>query len=304
MNLWIIATIISTLFGWTSSMFMKKVSKDFDDNYLALIFQYIAVTIAAVSLGAIWAVYHGTPFFPTLSWTGWLMVLVVWIIWYIGIALLFKAYDHLSAGVALVIANLATFLMYFINLVLYPGQEAFSFPKILVAVIFFIIIAQFLLDQWWHHPLKKKKIINKYTLYPLGTAVCRAIYFVGNGYFIKSGMMSPVQSGMITESTILVVAVVWYLLLHWHKSLKKAKHCMWNARRPFIIIWFLNVISVYLMYYGYETNSANIVNVIRLCGTPITAIMCRLFLKEDLSKKQSILLGAAFMMMVVFLFVK
>jgi hypothetical protein len=50
----------------------------------------------------------------------WLMVIGVGIIGYAGIALLFKAYDNLSGGVALVIANLATFLMYFMNLAIYP----------------------------------------------------------------------------------------------------------------------------------------------------------------------------------------
>lgn len=75
------------------------------------------------------------------------MVAGIGIIGYMGIALLFKAFDNLCAGVALVIANLATFLMYFLNIALYPGQEAFSIGKIIVAIVFFIIIAQFLLDQ-------------------------------------------------------------------------------------------------------------------------------------------------------------
>lgn len=83
--------------------------------------------------------------------------------------LLFKAYDSLCAGVALVIANLATFLMYFINLALYPGQEAFTRPKIILAIIFFVIIAQFLIDQDTSCPVDKKHttLINPATLYAL-----------------------------------------------------------------------------------------------------------------------------------------
>lgn len=60
---------------------------------------------------------------------------------------MFKAFDYLGTGVALIIANLSVFLMYFVNLRLFPGTESLSLAKIIVAVIFFIIIAQFLKDQ-------------------------------------------------------------------------------------------------------------------------------------------------------------
>lgn len=42
------AATISTLFGGTASMLMKKASKDYDDNELALVYQYIGMTIAAL----------------------------------------------------------------------------------------------------------------------------------------------------------------------------------------------------------------------------------------------------------------
>ena len=69
------------------------------------------------------------------------------IVGYAGIAFLFKAFDYLCTGVALIIANLSVFLMYFANLSLFPGTESLSLVKIIVAVVFFVIIAQFLKDQ-------------------------------------------------------------------------------------------------------------------------------------------------------------
>jgi hypothetical protein len=47
-NLGIITTLLSTLFGGLSSMLMKKVSTEYEDNYLALVYQYIAMAIAAL----------------------------------------------------------------------------------------------------------------------------------------------------------------------------------------------------------------------------------------------------------------
>jgi drug/metabolite transporter (DMT)-like permease len=67
LNLGILATLLSTLFGGLSSMLMKKVSNEYEDNYLALVYQYIAMAIAALGLGALWARYHGSAFLPSLS---------------------------------------------------------------------------------------------------------------------------------------------------------------------------------------------------------------------------------------------
>lgn len=300
MNLWIIATIISTFFGGTASMLMKKVSQDYEDNYLALVFQYIAMAIVAIILWAGRAIYHGTLFLPSLSFRQRLLVSIVGIVWYIGIALLFQAYDHLCGGVALVIANLATFLMYFANLSLYPGQESFNTPKLILAIIFFVIIAQFLIDQG-SCPTDHKSLVNKYTLYPLWTALCWAIFFVGNSYFIKSNMMSPVQSGMLTETMILFVAVAWFFILRGKQSLIKVKQCMGNDKSSFFFIGFFNIVAVYLAYYGYQNNPANTVNVIRLFSIPCAALMCWVFLKDQLNRKQTILLIAACGVMAAFL---
>lgn len=303
MNLWVIAVIVSTLFGWTASMLMKKVSKDFEDNNLALVLQYIAMAIVALSLWALWSIYNGTEYIPTLTLQWWLMVIGVWVIWYIGIMLLFKAYDNLSGAVALIIANLATFLMYFINLALYPWQEAFGIGKLMIAIVFFFIIVQFLLDKK-KKALKAKNLFNRYTLYPLGTAVCRSLYFVWNSYFIKSGMMNPIQSGMMTETMILVIAVIWFAILHRKNAWEKFQGaCLGKDRWIFMLIWLLNIISVYLTYYWYQTNAANTVNVIRLFAIPFASVMCWIFLKDHLSKKQMVLLITAFLAMIAFLFV-
>ena len=66
-NLGILATLLSTLFGGLASMLMKKVSNEFEDNYLALVYQYIAMAIAALGLGALWAGFHGSAYFPSLT---------------------------------------------------------------------------------------------------------------------------------------------------------------------------------------------------------------------------------------------
>ncbi len=303
MNLWIIATIVSTLFGWTASMLMKKASKEYEDNNIALILQYIAMASVALVLGGAYALWQWTAYIPTLDIKSWLIVIGIWIIWYIWIAFLFKAYDHLSGAVALIIANLATFIMYFLNLWLFPWQEAFGIGKFIVAVVFFGIIVQFLIEKK-KRSLKQHTFFNTYSLYPLVTAICWSLFFVGNSYLIKTGTMNPIQVGMLTETMILIVVVVWYLIQHWRKGRERFQWwCMGKQKWVFWWIWVFNVISAYLTYYGYQMIQANTVNVIRLFAIPFAALMCRLFLKDKLSKKQILLLIIAFIAMIAFLFV-
>lgn len=302
-NLWIIATIVSTLFGWTASMLMKKASQEYKDNNVALILQYIAMAGVALTLWWIYALWQWTPYIPALSWQEWLIVIGIGVIWYIGIAFLFKAYDHLSGAVALIIANLATFFMYFLNLSLFPWQEAFGIWKLIVAIVFFGIIMQFLVEKK-KTSLKESKFFNTNSLYPLVTAVCRSLFFVWNSYLIKTWTMNPIQVGMLTETMILIVVVIWYIIQHGKKWWARFQWwCMGKQKRIFRWIGFFNVLSAYLTYYGYQMIQANTVNVIRLFAIPFAAVMCWIFLKDALSKKQIFLLIIAFITMIAFLFV-
>lgn len=290
-------------------MLMKKASKDYDDNELALVYQYVGMTIAALWIGALRALFYDTAYLPSMSLLHRLGALLVSIIGYAGIAFLFKAYDRICGGIALVIANLATFLMYFINLALYPGQESFTLGKIILAIWFFVVIAQFLIDQGscpvdMTKPQQRKQLFNPYSLYAVATAVCWSGFFVWNSWFIKSEIMTPVQSGMITESLILVVALVWYLWKNKKDGLTRIRTGLSAKDRPmFLGIGALNVLSVYLLYYGYQTNPANIINVIKLFSIPVAAFACWFFLKDQITRKQTILLSIWFLLMVGFIFV-
>lgn len=48
LNIGIIAAILGTVFGGVSSMLQKKVSVVYEDNYLALVYQYISMAIRAL----------------------------------------------------------------------------------------------------------------------------------------------------------------------------------------------------------------------------------------------------------------
>lgn len=114
--------------------------------------------------------------------------------------------------------------------------------------------------------------------------------------------MTPVQSGMLTETLILIVAIIWFLSKHGRDGLTRIYQGISLHTTPsFLGIGFLNVCAVYLMYYGYQTNPANIINVMRLFVIPVTAIACLVFLKETLTKKQTILLVCSCIVMIVFI---
>lgn len=309
MSLGILATIFASLFSGTSSAIQKKVATVFSENAVALFFQYLMVVAIFLSSAAIWALRQGTAYIPQLS--GWErgFVIVIWIIGYIWIALLFEAFKHMSTGIAMIIANSCTFIMYFMNLWLYPWQEAFSTIKLILSILFFVVLGVFLVDQdKSSQGTKKKQKINMNILYPIGTAICRSIYWTANSYFIKTEMMSPVQTGMITETLVFVVAVILLGIYSFSKKQKTGTGIKITTPKKsyitlFVLIWLFNTINTYLTYYGYEVISANMVNVIKLFTVPVAALGAWILRKDNLTKKQAILLLLSFLLMIAFIVV-
>jgi drug/metabolite transporter (DMT)-like permease len=140
-------------------------------------------------------------------------------------------------------------------------------------------------------------------LYPLVTAVCWTIFFVGNTRFVKNAIMTPVQSVFATESIILVFAVLGYALLHKRDFKPVIQSYSHKILVPFAIIGSANVASAFLYYYGYLDNPANIVNFIRLFGVVTTTILAWIFLKDRLTQKQIVLMSIAFVLLILFIFV-
>lgn len=314
MNWGLIATFLATLFSWFASAFQKKVATTYADNHLALAFQYFAVATMILLLWLMRTIRQWWALLPSLSLGETIAVFGVWIIGYLGALFLYKAYDHMPTGIVLIIANTTTFIMYFMNLWLFPWVESLSFSKVIIAIFFFCIIVLFLLDQDKRNKTPntssttQKKWMGKYMLYPLGTAICWSIYFVANSYFIKSNIMSPIQTGMTTEIVVFVVAIGWFFIykqMH-KKTSRSGLHIILPQKR---IVWYLVLIGLfmalntYLTYYGYQTNPANVVNVVKLFTVPVAALGAWILFKDALSRKQSILLVIAVVLMVGFVII-
>lgn len=112
--------------------------------------------------------------------------------------------------------------------------------------------------------------------------------------------MTPVQSVFATESIILVFAVLGYALMHKRDFKPVRASYSHKILVPFAIIGASNVASAFLYYYGYLDNPANIVNFIRLFGVVTTTILAWIFLKDRLTPKQIILMGIAFVLLMLF----
>lgn len=144
MHMGTIVALLSAFFGGIASMLMKKISQTYDDNYLALVYQYIAMSLVAILLAGARSFFYHTAYFPSLSILQRGGILLLGIIGYAGIALLFASYDRIAGGVALIVANLATFFMYFANVLLFPGSESLTKEKLILSVLFFGVIGLFL----------------------------------------------------------------------------------------------------------------------------------------------------------------
>lgn len=296
MSLWIIAAMFGALLQWTANAAMKYVASTIPNSYIGLIWQYISMTIFAIIFVVAISLFNGTPILPSLDAQATIVLLFVWFFGYIGIYFLFKAFASISGGVALIIANISVFMMYFANLAIFEWSESLPFLQILLGILFFVVIAQFLRQQSGD----KKFRLDVKMLYPLVTAVCWTIFFVGNTWFVKNAIMTPVQSVFATESIILVFAVLGYAFMHKRDFKPVRASYSHKILVPFAIIGLSNVGSAFLYYYGYLDNPANIVNFIRLFGVVTTTILAWIFLKDKLTPKQIVLMGIAFILLMLF----
>lgn len=97
---------------------------------------------------------------------------------------------------------MATFIMYFLNIYLIDGDEVLTSSKLLLSLVFFIVVSLLLLAG----DTNKKFTFNSGIFFALGTALCWALYFSANTYFIKSQRLLPVQSLFVTELGVALCA--------------------------------------------------------------------------------------------------
>ena len=303
MNLGLIAALVWALFRWFANTAMKQIAMRYENNYTALFFQYISVALFALIFVVAISTYMGVDIIPVLNSVELGILAIVWVIWFIGIALLYKAFDHLCSGIALIVANLSVFLMYFANLYLFDASESLPIVQIVLAIAFFVVVAQFLWTQSTCPTAEEKKWgINKYILLPVGTALCWTVFFVGNTWFVKNSIMTPVQSVFATETSILVVVSIFYALKFKLNFSDLKTSFSKKDLIPFSLIGLGLVWWNFMFYYWYLDNPANIINFIRLFSIIVTAILSWIFLKDYMTKKQIWLMSVAFLLLVMFIF--
>lgn len=301
MNLWIIAALVGAILAGAANTGMKYLTSNFKNNDTALVGQYISIVFFALIISTLIAWHQGTQLLPVLSIQMRSMLLCTWVIGFIAIRCLFKAFKTVNGAVGLIIANTTVFFMYFVNIAIFGGVEKLPLPQIILAIIYFIIIAQFLWT-WSAQDNNKKSTINWNILYALGTAVCWTLYFVANTWFVKTSTFTPIQSVLATESSVALVAWMWYLVKH-KASLKDIRHS-YRLKHiiPLCVVGLGIVWGTFLFYYGYKDNPANIINFIRLLSIVTAAIFGRVFLKDMLTQKQTMLMLSGFAVLVVFIF--
>lgn len=303
MNFGIIWACLATFFSGLSTTLQKKESMHYNDRFLALVYQCAFAAFWGILFVGIWMYQTKSSFFPEMSLLHWLLFISICIIWYIAVTLIFQAYRNMHGGVVLIITSVNVFLMYFVNVWLFPGVEALSPLKILVALVFFVVLTQFILQRS-DTDIDHSHFINKYTLYALGAALCGAYFVTGNNYLIKTGTIQPLQIVMMIEVFILVIAIIWYFVGDkWSRKILK-KSISRREALVFATIGLCGATSWSLHYYAYATNPANLINFIKLFSIVTTATLCRIFLNDKLSRKQVLLMVVAILVLVAFLIVE
>lgn len=302
MNLGIIAAIGGAIFSGAANTGMKHLSTSIKNNDTALVGQYISIIFFALIISAAIARQQGTQILPALSTQAYIILCATGIIWFGAIRCLFKAFKKVNGGIGLIVANTAVFFMYFANIYIFGGAEKLPLPQIILAIIYFIIIAQFLWTGSTEN--KSKHTINRHILYALGTALGWTVYFVANTRFVKTDTLTPIQSVLATETSVALVARAFYLISHRGKLADIRQSYTSKQILPLIIVGLGIVWGTFLFYYGYKDNPANVINFIRLLAIVAATIFGRVFLKDTLTRKQSILMIIAFIVLILFLFIE
>lgn len=299
----IIWALIATFFVGISITLQKKESMHYTDRYIALIYQYAFVVFWSLIFIGIYIYQTKWSFLPTMSSTNRLLFVSMCIVGYIWANLIFTAYKHLQGGVVYVMGGIGVFLMYFINIRLFPGIETLSPLKIALAVLFFLVLVQFIIKrQEWD--LKDHHFINKYTIYVILAAICGAYYVTWNNFLLKTWAISPFHTLAFAELITLLIALGWYFV--WHKWTVQwlKKNITKRDAIIFMTIGLCGATSGALQYYAYQTNPANLINFIKMFSVITTSTLCRIFLNDKLTKKQICLIGCAVIVLIAFLLVK
>jgi len=291
------ALLGAVVFGGANTL-MKSEATNYENDFAALMLQYSGVAIAAVVAMLIASLGFGQELFPVLDGPARAVLVGVGIVGFAGIAFLYQGFNHLPAGVVMIVANLMVFLAFFANVWLFGAEEQLSLVKIILAILYFVVIAQFLRGDE-----SGKFVWRRQVVFPFLTAICRTIFFVGNTRFVKNAVMTPVQSVFSTELAVFAVALPRFFLtqklpVKTMNSLFKKSHFL-----SFLAIGGGIILANFLFYFAYLDTPANLVNFVRLFSVVVTAILAWIFLKDSLSKRSIVLMSIALLLLVAFLFV-
>jgi len=302
LNLWILTALIGSLLSGITVTAEKKLSTIYKDKHVALVYKYIFVTFFALFFLVGFSATSGMVFLPYMDLSAWLVLLLVGSVAYLWTFWAYKAFEKMCWAIVLIIIKLNVFLVYFVNIYLFNWPEALPWPQIVLAIIFFLIIAQFILQKR-SKKTRKLKNINKNALYPLGVALCAVVFNAGTAWFVKSWTLSPIQTAFATETILLPLAVISYLILSSWSIKKLRKSWKPSGLFPLIVLWTMIPFSAFMFYYAFVENPANVVIFIALLAIVFTWIFGWIFLKDYLTKKQICLIIAAFAVLTLFVFV-
>lgn len=212
-----------------------------------------------------------------------ILLFLVWWIGYVGIRSLIRWLQHYDVAPVFLIAYTYVILSYLLNIYLIWDDEVLSIEKLLWWCLFLVAIVTFLLTKKQdNHQISP----YMYLIYPCITAFCRAIFFSGINWYIKSDLLSPLQSVFYTEWIIALIALSIYCISYHPKTLiatMTKKNLIASFGRSIFV--FVGWIASYM---AYSIISANTVNTIRLFGIIWTTLCAWFFLQEHISKSQLI----------------
>ncbi|EKE28735.1 MAG: hypothetical protein ACD_3C00025G0024 [uncultured bacterium (gcode 4)] len=290
--IWYIFVILSVGF-FASLNITDKIVSNWNNRVTSLLLRYsFSLLWSFILLYILWENFK----LPEIKYL--IPLLLAWVISYSVNMIMYSGLKKLNTWTFFMIAYSYLIFLFFINILLYWGNEILSLPKSLVA-FFFIWFAMYLTYISW-------KGWNKHEflgyIFAFLCAIWWTICYWVEWYMIKQSLLSPVMTMLIAYMGAILTAILSFMI-KFVRSTDKSITAPTNIFPP--ALWWLLICAWSLsLLFAYKYLALNIVNILTVSEMLVTTVLAIIILKEKHPKKEIQKIFFGFLILLIFVAVK
>ncbi len=271
-----------------------KIVSNWNNKIISLLLRYsFSLAACFILLFFLWESFS-LPATPYL-----LALLGVWIIAYSVNIIMYLWLKKLNTWTFFMLAYSYLVFLFFINIIIYWGNEILSVPKTIAAFAFiwFVMYMTYISGKWWN-----RHEFLWYVFALLCAIWWTACYWI-EGYMIKYSIASPIMTMLIAYLGSITIAISVFIIKY---SIIRNEPLAMDSNKIFApaLWWILIALWSWSLLFSYKYMPINIANILWVSEMLVTTVLAILVLKEKHPAKEirKILLG--FLILLVFVSVK